>query len=156
MVAPANTSRKFTTGPEKTPMETLLSKHRFKKIVRFSVSGVSGAVVHFLILISLVEIGNLPTVLATTIAFLSAATVSFTMQKVWTFKNYDQKRTPVQAGVYIAIGACNIVINAFLMYLLVNRLLFSYLPSQIVTSSIIAIESYFLYHYVVFRQRHQP
>jgi putative flippase GtrA len=123
---------------------------RHRKIVRFLISGGTAAVVHFAVLTLLVEVFSVYPVLASVFAFVCAFFVSFTLQKLWTFKNSDMEAAPRQAGIFFSIGMVNLGINAGLMYLFFSLLGFHYLPAQVLTSGLVAVESYFLYKHFVF------
>jgi putative flippase GtrA len=130
-----------------------LSTHipeRYKKIVRFLISGGVAFTVHFAILIPLVEIGKLHPVLASVVAFVFAFGVSFTLQKFWTFKDPSITEAPMQVTRYFGIALMNLGLTALLMYVFVERSRIYYILAQIMTTGLIAIESYFLYKYLVF------
>lgn len=121
-------------------------------IHRFIISGLTGAAVHFLILISCKEVLHLSVLLSTTIAFIIASVVSFLLQKLWAFKNYEKgSAIPLQIFRYLLVATLNVGVNALLMHLLVNIFGVHYIISQIITSGLIAIESFILYRMFVFK-----
>ncbi len=129
----------------------LLYNKKERGILRFLISGATGALVHFLILIFSKEILDLSVILSTTLAFSLASVVSFLLQKIWVFKNYDKGNAiPRQAFLYLLVTILNVGINAILMHILVNIFGIYYIISQIITSGLIAIESYILYKSLVF------
>lgn len=129
----------------------LLYNKKERGILRFLISGTTGALVHFLILIFSKEILDLSIILSTTLAFSLASVVSFLLQKIWVFKNYDKgSAISHQAFRYLLVTILNVGINAILMHILVNIFGIYYIISQIVTSGLIAIESYILYKSLVF------
>lgn len=119
---------------------------------RFVVSGATGTVVHFFFLIIGKEIIGFSIIASTTIAFIIASTVSFLLQKIWTFKNYNTAVIHLQAIRYLCIALINMGINAILMHMLSDRLAIYYLIAQFITSGLIAIESYLLYRFIVFKE----
>ncbi len=123
----------------------------FNSIHRFIVSGLTGAVVHFLVLISCKEILGFSIIISTTIAFTLASFVSFLLQKLWAFRNYEKGGAiSRQVSRYLFVTILNVGLNALLMHILVNKFEIYYIVSQIITSGLIAIESYVLYKFVVF------
>ncbi len=121
-------------------------------MVRYLIAGGTGALVHFAVLIGLVEYAGFYAVTASVCAFSVAFFVSFTLQKFWAFRNYKRSDSARQAGSYLLIGLMNLVINAVLMYLFVESLHLWYILAQVITTALIAVESYVLYTYIVFNQ----
>jgi len=122
-----------------------MSQKKVVKIVRFIISGLSAAIAHFSILITLHEKIGLSVVSASTVAFLIAIAISFLLQKLWVFKHTGWKNIRQEIIFYILIGVGNLFFNALLMFLGHSILGIRYLPTQVVVSSIVAIESYLLY-----------
>jgi putative flippase GtrA len=141
-------------------LETLRERipERYRKLVRFTISGGTGFLVNLVVLIALVELTGMRPVVASVGAFVCAFGVSFTLQKFWTFKDAGLTEAPQQATRYLVVALVNLALNALLMYLftevlhLFDALLpqYGYIAAQIVTNGLIAIESYFLYKHFVF------
>ena len=125
---------------------------RHGKVLRFITSGGTAAAVHFAVLILLVEVFAVYAVTSSVIAFLVAFAFSFILQKLWTFRNFNREAAGRQAVIYFAIAGTNFFINAGLMFLFIEYLALPYLIAQVLTSGLIAIESYFLYQHVVFKE----
>lgn len=121
-----------------------------KKIQRYLVSGTTGALVHFFVLILLTELFETNVIFATTIAFICASVISFSMQKLWTFQDKGLN-IKYQVSSYLLVGTVNIFLNGSLMHFFVFRLELQYILAQFLTSGLIALESYFLYKHFVFR-----
>ncbi len=131
---------------------TLFFSERVQKIVRYLISGGTAAVINLGMLFVLVHFFNFHYLLASTLGFLSALVVSFTMQKFWTFQNSTMTGLPFQFARYISVTlTVNLGLNTVLMYLLVSHLHVWYFAAQIVTAGLLAILSYFMYHNVVFK-----
>ena len=124
----------------------------YKKIVRYITAGVTGALIHFLVLITLKEIFFCSILLSTTTAFIIAGISSFLLQKYWTFKNKGTSEISLQMALYIVVALTNVGVNAGLMWFFSIKLGFYYLVAQVITSGLIAIESYILYNRIVFRK----
>ncbi len=122
-------------------------------LLRFIGAGIIGTAVHFSVLALFVEVFDFTVIPGTTIAFITAWSVSFLLQKHWTFQNNDQERLIRQILSYVAIAFLNIFVNALLMHIFVNELEHHYLLGQLFTTAIIAAESFVLYRLVVFPQK---
>jgi putative flippase GtrA len=105
---------------------------------------------HLLILNVLYQFLGLQIIIATSLAYLVAFVVSFSLQKFWTFRN-KAKRYFEQIYLYFLVGVFNLFFNAVLMQALVVNLDLHYLLSQLFTSAVVALNSFLLYKYLVFR-----
>ncbi len=122
-------------------------------LLRFIGAGIIGTAVHFGVLALFFEVFDFTVIPGTTISFITAWSVSFLLQKHWTFQNNDHERLIRQILSYVAIAVLNIFVNALLMHIFVNELEHHYLLGQLFTTAIIAAESFVLYRLVVFPQK---
>jgi putative flippase GtrA len=127
----------------------------YGRIVRFVISGGTAAAVHLGLVFILVHFFSWYPVFASVCAFVIAFFVSFALQKLWTYKNFDRKNAGEQMGTYLAIQLANLGLNALSMYIFVEYTNVHYLVAQVITSGTIAIESFFVYKYFVFHSRPQ-
>lgn len=123
----------------------------YARIIRFVIAGGTGAVVNLTALYLLVEYGHLNPVVGSIGSFVCAFFVSFGLQKLWTYKNYDKQTAGKQMTVYLGIQLFNLALNTGIMYLFVHHTPIHYIVAQIITSGLIAVESFFLYKHIVFR-----
>lgn len=121
-----------------------------RRLIRFFISGGTGATVHLGVLTLLVESLHLHPVIASAGGFLAAFGVSFTLQKYWTFKDHDAAAAPRQMALYFGIQVMNLCLNVALMYLFVEVMHIHYVVAQVGTIGLIAIEAYVLYTRFVF------
>jgi putative flippase GtrA len=123
-----------------------------KSVIKFIFAGSSAAAVDliFLYLFHGVLLWHL--VVSTSLAFILSFAVSFTLQKFWTFRNYSQKKIPVQFVLYIGNAFIGLNLNGFLMHYTVNRLHIWYLLAQILVNILIGIYNFFIYKFIVFRK----
>ncbi len=119
-------------------------------MVKYLLSGAISTTIHLLILSFAYRYLNLQIISATTLAYLIAFGVSFSLQKFWTFRN-KAKRYFEQIYLYLLVGVFNLFFNAALMQALVVNLDFHYLLSQLLTSGLVALNSFLLYKYLVFK-----
>ena len=129
---------------------------RYGRIVRFVIAGSTGAIVNLVALFTIVHFFGVYPVYASMLAFMCAFFVSFTLQKLWTYKNYATKQAGSQLVLYFGIQVVNLSINGTLMYLFIEYTPLHYLIAQVVTSSVIAIESFFVYKHVIFIEDGTP
>lgn len=121
------------------------------KIFRFLVSGGISTGVDLGLLYLFTDFFGIWYLVSSVLAFILAFFVSFGLQKFWTFRDHSRDGMQAQMGVYLFISSCNLGLNTFLVYLLVDHFGFHYLVAQIVTSIFIACESFFIYQRFVFR-----
>ncbi len=135
----------YTTTEQRYP--------RLMKWVRFFISGGIGAAVNVGILFLLTHVAHVWYLCSSIIAFVIAVCVSFVMQKYWTFQNKETHTIHVQASWFTLLALVNLGLNTLLMYTCVDGLGFHYIVGQIITSLLIAIESYVIYR-IIFAQKH--
>ena len=121
-----------------------------KVMVKYLLSGLTSTTVHLIMLGLAYRLLDLQIIAATTLAYLVAFGVSFSLQKFWTFRN-KAKRYFEQIYLYLLVGVFNLFFNAALMQALVVNLDFHYLLSQLLTSGAVALNSFLLYKYLVFK-----
>jgi putative flippase GtrA len=124
-----------------------------KSIIKFFVSGTSAAIIDLLALYIFHGVFHWEIVLSTSLAFLFSFIVSFSLQKLWTFRNYSNKRLPHQLVLYISAAFISLNLNALAMHLLVNNWHIWYLLSQIIVNVFLGIINFFTYKYIVFRNK---
>jgi putative flippase GtrA len=121
-------------------------------MVKYLLSGATSTAIHLIILSLAYRHLNLGIITATTLAYLVAFGVSFCLQKFWTFRNRD-KRYFEQIYFYLLVGVFNLFFNAALMQFIVVNLGFHYILSQLFSSGLIALNSFLLYKYLVFKNK---
>ena len=88
--------------------------------------------------------------ISASLALVVAYTVSFFLQKYWTFRDKNSNRIFAQAFGYASFVAFNIALNAFLLWFFVHELFLWYLAAQFVAAIIIALLSYVVYKKILF------
>ncbi len=125
---------------------------RRKSVVKFFLAGASAGAVDLVALFVFHGLFHWGIVLATSAAFLFSFLVSFSLQKLWTFRNYSQKRLPRQLILYFGAAFISMNINGFGMHVLVNGLGIWYLLSQIIVNIFLGVINFFTYKFIVFRK----
>jgi len=136
-----------------TIMRYLYAKYR--KVFWYLVSGGTAFLVNISLLALFVEAFHLWYLIATSLAFMLAFFVSFTMQKFLTFREHSTDRVHRQMGAYLLIALCNLCANGGLMYIAVEFVGIHYLVAQVIVTAAIAAYSFFLYKYLIFERRAQ-
>ncbi len=137
-----------------TPVMELIKA--YARIIRFVISGGTGAVVNLGVLYILVHYFAWYPVYASIASFLCSFFLSFTLQKLWTYKNYDNATAGTQMFTFLAIALFNLGLNTVAMYGLIEYTSIHYLFAQILTSGLIAFESFSLYKHFVFTPKSEP
>ena len=117
----------------------------FARIFRFIISGSAGAATNLGILYVLTDIFGIWYLFSSICSTSAAMIVSFTMQKFFTFRNFERDNVHRQATLYLVVSLSAIGLNTLLMYLFVSIIGIHYLLAQIAASLIVAIFSYFMY-----------
>ncbi|MDD3285535.1 MAG: GtrA family protein [Patescibacteria group bacterium] len=128
---------------------------RRKAIVKFFIAGAFAGTVDLVALFIFHGLLAWDIVLSTSLAFLFSFLVSFSLQKLWTFRNYSQKRLPHQLFLYFGAAFISMNLNGLGMHILVNNLHIWYLLSQILVNIVLGIINFFTYKFIVFRKTNE-
>ena len=120
-------------------------------IIRYSISGLAGACVQILVLFILVHFLETWYLLAAGIALCVAIIFTFTMHKLWTFKERTIENLHRQSIEYVLVVVASLCINSILMYFFVTVLNIWYILSQVLALGMTAVGSFFLNRFVTFR-----
>ena len=93
--------------------------HKYKRIIKFGIIGLSGTVIDFAVLTSLVELVGLNILVANTVSFIFGATNNFVWNKFWTFRN-ENKEFKKQFFKYLGVAFIGLVINTLLMHIFIT------------------------------------
>ena len=119
-------------------------------IARYIVAGVIGVVVNVGVLYGLTHFLGMWYLAASMVSFVVSLLVSFALQKMWTFQDRGMQVAGRQFLVYLAIALFNLGLNSLCMYFFTSILGIWYVISQLLSSGLIAISSFFLYRAFVF------
>jgi len=131
-------------------MIELIKRHAM--IVRYVISGGTAALVDLLLLYLATEVFGVWYLSSAVFAFTIAFIVSFLLQKFWAFRD---KRTDGMHGqllIYLCVLIFNMLINTSFIYFLVEHGNQHYLIAQIISGAIIALWSFFIYRFLIFRE----
>ena len=124
---------------------------RRKSVVKFFVAGCFASSTDLVFLYIFHSLFNWPIVLSTSLAFVLSFVVSFTMQKFWTFRDFNHNKTAGQFILYILNAFITLNINGIMMHALVIDYKIWYLLSQVIVNVTIGIYNFFIYRWIVFK-----
>jgi putative flippase GtrA len=112
----------------------------FRQSVAFTGAGIAAAIVHYGLLIGLVQAGTLAPVPATLCGYLGGGIVSYGLNRRHTYRS-DR---PHQEAVwrFAAVAGIGFLITWAVMHVLVDRLDLPYLPAQLFTTGVVLIWSF--------------
>jgi putative flippase GtrA len=111
-----------------------------RQFAAFSGVGVVAAIVHYGLLIGLVEAGGLDPVPATLAGYVGGGLVSYLLNRRLT---YASTRPHVEAGWRFAVVAgVGFVLTGVFMHVFTRRLGAPYLPAQVATTAIVLVWSF--------------
>ncbi len=117
-------------------------RQQARRFTAFAAVGVAAAVVHYAVLIALVELGGVPPVPGSILGFLSGAVVSYLLNYHFTF--HSGKRHREALSKFLTVASSGFVLNGLLMSLLVNGLDIPYLPAQVAVTGLLLFWHYAL------------
>jgi putative flippase GtrA len=111
-----------------------------RQIIAFTGVGVIAAIVHYGLLISLVELGGWRAVPATLVGYIGGGIVSYGLNRSLTYRS---DRPHEEAGWrFAAVASVGFAITYGVMHVLVERLALPYVPAQIGTTLIVLFWSF--------------
>ncbi|MCC6290738.1 GtrA family protein [Candidatus Nomurabacteria bacterium] len=118
--------------------------------LKFFLTGLVGLSVN-LGVFNLLYLLGLPYLYGSVMSFLVAMVVGFLLQKYWTFEDCSRERAYVQFASYAALTSCNLLLNTFIVYALVDYADVYYLVAQATGAGLLSLLSYFVYRFYIFR-----
>ena len=122
-------------------------------IIKYIFAGGSATLVNLIALYFFTEIVGWWYLYAAIASFLIAFSVSFTLQKFWTFDGDHQWKKRWQLPAYLVLNLFNLGINSLGLFLLVEKIGLWYILAQILMSGLIAISSFIIYNKVIFKPK---
>ncbi len=122
------------------------------QVVKFIVSGGTAALVELILLYLFTEFLGIWYIYSLVLAFLVAFSMSFTLQKFWTFKDARKEIVPQQAILHLAVTVAGLLFNMVGLYMLVELFGFWYMLAQVLVGGTIAFLSFLIYKFVIFKK----
>ncbi|MFI5014732.1 MAG: GtrA family protein [Hyphomicrobiales bacterium] len=122
-----------------------------RQILAFGGAGVAAAIVHYGLLIGLVQTATLAPVPATLCGYLGGGLVSYALNRRHTYRS----ERPHQEAVwrFAAVAGVGFLITWAVMHLLVDRWSLPYLPAQLLTTGIVLIWSFSAHKWWTFGEK---
>lgn len=120
-----------------------------KSFIKFFIAGTLASSVDLIFLFIFHGLFSLGIVLSTSLSFLLSFLVSFYLQKLWTFRNEEEK-APRQLVLYLLNSFLSLNLNGIFMHLLVTQLGVWYLLSQIIVNLMLGALNFFIYKFIIF------
>jgi putative flippase GtrA len=125
--------------------------HILRQMLAFFGVGVAAAIVHYGLLLGLVEIYFYDPVSATLAGYVMGGIVSYGLNRAYT---YDAERSHLEAGWrFGVVAAIGFGLTWLLMALFTRMIGWHYLASQILTTGIVLVWSFAAHKYWSFRDR---
>ena len=123
---------------------------KYKTIIKFIISGGTAAFVHIGLFSLFTYAFGINYLISTTLGYLIAYFVSFSLQKFWTFQDRGRDKMSKQMSAYFMVGLVNLGINDLGMFLLISKLGMIKVLAQIAVNAGIAVSSFIIYRYFIF------
>jgi putative flippase GtrA len=114
-----------------------------RQFIKFSIVGAWNTIVDFLVYLALTRFVHIYYVAATIGSFLVAATISYFLNKFWTFRDYQKDRMAKQYLQFIFIGSIGALISALVLFCTVHFLHFYDLAGKAAAVVIVVIWNFF-------------
>ncbi|MFA5886501.1 MAG: GtrA family protein [Patescibacteria group bacterium] len=124
--------------------------NQHKSVIKFIVAGCSAAGTDLVLLYVFYGLFGLDLVVSTSLAFLIAFLVSFSLQKFWAFRNYQDKVIS-QLFLYLLNALLGLYLNGFFMHLLVNKFQIWYMLAQFAVNLVLGFWNFVVYKFIIFK-----
>jgi putative flippase GtrA len=128
-----------------------LNKVRLFFLMRYLFAGGLAFTTNLMLLFIFTNYFHLWYLTSSTLSFIISVIVSFTVQKLITFRDRTTDRVHHQIAMYIAIALFNVTANGGIMFSLVDKAHVHYMLAQIFSAGIIAVWSLGVYRYIIFK-----
>ncbi len=126
----------------------MIRSEPLQRLFRFIISGGTAAFVNIAVLYLLTRYAGVWYLASSVVAVLTAMLVGFLLQKFWTFNSRTHQHTAHELLHYVGINVFNLALNTVLLYVFVEWVGLWYVVAQIVTSVLLAFESFFVYRII--------
>ncbi len=114
----------------------------FKKFLRFSVAGGFGVLTGYVALYSLTEFAHVWYVWSAFVAFVLNTSITFLLQRFWTFKDQSTTLTLKQVAMYVMMTSSFVLSNSGLLYVLVEYAHLYYMLAQVSLTALFSVVSF--------------
>jgi putative flippase GtrA len=132
-----------------TKVKKVLKTH---KQLRYVVSGVLSEIAEYVTFAALLALTN-HLLFSNSIGFIVGVASGFVLHKLWSFAGEQQFKTHQQLVSYSVLAGFNFIMSNVLLSALVDGLNIRALIAKLLTMFIIAVWSFVLFNFVIFRHR---
>ena len=118
------------------------------KLIKFSAVGALGTLVHYSVLVFLVQLLSVNVLVASSTGAIVGALVNYFLNYKWTFNS--NKRHSEAMAKFFAVAAVGFVMNGLFMALFTEALAMHYLIAQVMTTGIVLFWNFLANHYWTF------
>lgn len=131
-------------------IEKLAARPIVRQFVKFCMIGATATLIHYAILIALVELAEFPLIPATSLGFVAGATWSYTLNRRFTFDAKPQ----FHGGLikFIAVGSIGLAINALIVYVVASFGVL-YIIAQMFATGTVVLWNFTAARLIVFREK---
>jgi putative flippase GtrA len=126
-------------------------KKHLVKLFSYGIIGLIGTLIHFSVLVFLVELFHFEPVLSSSIGFIVTVIVSFYLNRRFTFRIKTSKTT-VTFIKYTLVSCSGFILNSVIMYFSVHMLSLHYSIGQAIVVVVLPISNILLNNYWTFRE----
>ena len=125
---------------------------RNKILIKCILAGAAVSLIDLVVLFICYRLFAWSLIISTSAAFICYFLFSFTLQKFWTFRNFNQQKTADQLVMYFVNAFIGLNLNGFFMHQLVNKYHLWYLLAQIIVNITIGTYNFIIYNFVIFKK----
>lgn len=115
-----------------------INQQNIAQFLRYLIAGGTATAIDFIVLYIFVEFLSIWYILAATFSFIIALTISFFLNKFWTFKNGDKKISS-QMVKFLIVNLIGLGINLIILYILVEFFFLWYLFAKVFATAVAVI-----------------
>jgi len=123
--------------------------------VKYIIAGGTAAVVNLVALYFFTDILKIWYVTSSVFAFVISLITSFGLHKFWTFRENSVNRLKRQFIFYLFISLCNLILNAILIYVMVDIFGLWYMLAQFIIMALIALASFLINKKITFIKQNE-
>jgi putative flippase GtrA len=128
-----------------------MDKRHLVKLFSYGMIGLVGTLIHFSVLVFLVEVFHIEPVLSSSIGFIVTVIVSFYLNRRFTFRTTSSKTT-VAFIKYTVVSCLGFILNSVIMYGSVHILSLHYSIAQVIVVVLLPISNFLLNNFWTFRE----
>jgi putative flippase GtrA len=127
-----------------------LNSVKYKKIIKFLISGFLAAGMEYGVFLILFQLLSLEVLLSNSVSFLCGLIVSFSLNRAWVFNSRENGKK--QFAAYFTLALVNLAISNVLVWAMVHQLYVSAFVAKFLCMGLIATWNYVIFGKLIFRK----